>query len=295
MKLEEGVLTLHQSDISHYMKCPEQFRVVNGLHPGAVWEPVDGGRIETDAATVGTVLHAVIEEDLNTRFVRVRDAIKFGMDYFHQLLGEYLESGVEYRTESFGADPSKPMAQIKFLIENWFRSDERRYWMSRNPDGYETEWSFDIPFVTFDNPNVIREVRLAGQADVLDLDGNRILDWKSASRAYQRWEKQRWEVQPTVYTYAGVHENKIKLNKGGFAQFDYRVFVRGQNNDCQELTVWRGNGQWGWLVTLVDNIVKVMESDAEMWPLRDDHALCGPKWCPVWSSCKGLFVDEEWR
>lgn len=295
MKIENGTLWLHQSDISHYLKCPEQFRQTNGLMPGGLWVKPEGGKVETDAATVGTVLHAVIEQDLKEPFGKLAAATKYGMLWFRDLIDQYLTDEVEYRTESFGADPQKALDQIKFLIENWFRSDERQYWLHRDQSGYIPEWEFDIPFITISNPKTIREVRLAGQADIMDMEANRVLDWKSASRPYQRWEYQRWGVQPTVYTFAGVESGLIVPDADGFAQFDYRVFVRGKDKDCQEVTVYRGNGQWGWLTMLVNNIVNMIESDAETWPLSDDHALCGPKWCPVWSTCKGAFVDEQWR
>jgi len=139
---------------------------------------------------------------------------------------------------------------------------------------------------------VVRAVRLAGQADIVDRYTNRMIDWKSSGREYKRWEKQRWAVQPTVYTYAAHREGLITPFEQG-CRFDYGVFIR-RGKESQQLTVWRSFGQWEWLARLCDNIATMFGSPLTQWPLRDDHALCGPKWCANWSECKGQFIEEDW-
>jgi hypothetical protein len=134
---------------------------------------------------------------------------------------------------------------------------------------------------------------LAGTADVLDTYSHRLVDWKTTSRRYERWEKQRWAPQPTIYTYAAAELGLLDRHGSGY-QFDYRVFNH-KNNELQEVTVWRDQGQWSWMVQQVSHMVDMIESDMPRWPLRDDHALCGPKWCPIWDQCKGMYVQHpEW-
>jgi hypothetical protein len=292
MRLNDGVLTLHQSDISHYLKCPEQFRLANGIGPNATWTPPEGGRMESDAATVGTSLHAVIEADLREPFPTVSSAVEYGRRYMGGLVAEYIDQEVEYRTESFGDDPAKALQELKFLIESWMNSQERVYWSVR--DGYKTEQYMEVPFVTRSDDHPIREIHLAGTSDLIDIELNRVVDWKSAGRPYQRWEHQRWAVQPTVYTFMAADQGLIVPNGDGLYRFDYRVFIRGNKQEVQEVTVYRGSGQWGWLTKLVNNIADMMESNAETWPLSDDGWWCGPKWCPFWASCKGAFVEGDW-
>lgn len=295
MNLDDGTLTLHQSDISHYITCPEQFRLVNVINgPIEDWEKTDEHRVETDAASVGTNLHSVIEHDLDDPFTTLGEAIEWAESDFGQMIARYIKDDVQYRTESFGGDPDKTLRAVRNLVESWYTSTEREYWLGRNPKTYRLEHEFNVPFVTRTSDR-IHTVRLAGTMDVLDTQNNRVVDWKSASREYQRWEKQRWAHQATVYTFAGVEEGLIVPNGDGLIQFDFKVFVRGSKPvEAQTVTVWRGPGQWGWLTQLVNNIADMIESDASVWPLRDDHALCGPKWCPMWDSCKGAFVTEDW-
>lgn len=293
MKFDDGVLTLHQSDISHFITCPEQFRVTNGLGP-LVQVDGDQYRSESDAATIGTCLHAVIEHELTgSRFKNLEAALRWARDWMGETITGYIRDEVDYRTESYGGDPGRTLQAVNLLVESWYQSKERKYWLSRDPKSFQVECGFDVHFV--DRPGqVISEIRLAGTPDIVDIGENRVVDWKSASRTYQRWEKQRWAHQATVYTFAAADVGLIQPNGDGLYRFDYRVFERGKVVEAQEVTVWRGVGQWGWLTQLVNNIADMMESDAEVWPLRDDHALCGPKWCPIWNQCKGQFVADDW-
>lgn len=300
MRLKDDTLWLHQSDLSHYVTCPEQFRVSNGIQPRRPGESItitdDTYRVESDAATIGTCIHAVIERELRKGPFANLGALKtWAKGWMGRQIMEYMEAEVEYRTETYGGNAARIMAAVYNLCESWWASKERDYWMHRDHDSYYVEHEFDVEFVTRPENKLIRQVRLAGTADIIDLQENRVLDWKSSGRAYQRWEKQRWAHQATVYTYAAAEEQLISANGDGLYRFDYRVFLRNNKVDePQELTVMRGPGQWAWVTSMVNNIADMMESDANQWPVRDDHALCGPKWCPIWNDCKGAFVSEDW-
>ena len=295
MKLDDGVLTLHQSDIGHYIMCPEQFRVVNDIGPYAEVPDSDPIRVETDAASIGTCLHAVIEKDLSDPFTNFPEMLGWGSNRFGQMIQQYVDDGFEYRSETYGGDPARTLGALQMLIKSWYNSDERMYWMQRDRSSYIVEEYFNVHFVSRPEGKTIREIRLAGTPDIIDVQENRVVDWKSASRSYQRWEKQRWAVQPTCYTYAAADQGYIKPNSDGLYKFEYKVFERKNKQvQAQTVDVWRSQGQWAWLTKLVNNLADMVESDAECWPLRDDHALCGPKWCPIWYDCKGSFVDEDW-
>lgn len=294
MNYGDGTLVLHQSDISHYITCPEQFRLSNGIGPlvdtsGETW------RSESDAALIGSCIHAVIERELSKGPIKTLAAARtWARNWIGKEISYFMENEIDYRTETYGGDPDKTLRAVDLLVESWWFSTERDYWLHRERDSYMVEAEFDVPFVTRPDTKIIKRVRLAGTSDIIDLQEHRVLDWKSASRSYQRWEKQRWAVQPTVYTFAAAEMNWIRPNSDGLYRFDFRVFERGKRTEAQEITVLRGPGQWAWLTKLVNNIADMMESDAAEWPLRDDHALCGPKWCPVWYQCKGAFVTEDW-
>lgn len=293
MKADGTTLWLHQSDIESFRNCPDQFRIVNGVLPGGDFEKVPELRLETDAATVGTCFHAMVEHDIGNGFTRLTDAQRWAKDFMTSLLSEYTMNGTEYRCETFGADPAKALTALAGLTKMWFNCAERKDWkdLSDQPGEIELEWKFDVPFLQ-NLTGRYTDVRLAGTADVLDRHGNRLIDWKTASRKYERWEKQRWAVQPTVYTYAAGVLGEIEPFAEGY-RFDYRIFNRKYLNDPpQEVTVWRSQGQWSWLVEQVTRMVKMVESNLDEWPVRDDHALCGEKWCPVWAQCKGSYMEH---
>lgn len=296
----EGTLWLHQSDIGHFMTCPDQFRVVNGIQPGGLFEKVPEFRVETDAATVGTVFHAVVEHEIGgNRFQRATDAVRWAKNEMGNRVLQYTVDGTEYRTESFGSNPTKALHILAKLVETWFASDERKYWLAiakDHPDCIHLEWEFDVPFIQGREGHLYHTIRLGGTADVLDTYNHRLVDWKTTSRKYERWEKQRWAVQPTVYTYAAAQLGLLDRHGEGY-QFDYRVFNHKYNDpEPQAVTVWRDQGQWSWLLEQVNKMVMMIESDLTEWPVRDDHALCSPKWCPIWDSCKGMYVTHpEWR
>lgn len=293
MKSEETTLWLHQSDIEGFRNCPDQFRIVNGILPGGDFEKVPELRVETDAATVGTCFHAMVEEDIKCGFKNLSQAQAWARDFMTNLIDGYGMNGTEYRNETFGADPTKALAALAGLTKMWWDCAERKFWkqLGDQPGELELEWSFDVPFLE-NLSGRYKEVRLAGTADVLDRYNNRLIDWKTASRKYERWEKQRWAIQPTVYTYAAAHLGEIEPHGEGY-KFEYRVFNRKYLNDPpQEVTVWRSQGQWSWLVEVVTRMVKMIESDLAEWPVRDDHALCGEKWCPVWDQCKGSYMEH---
>ena len=298
MDINGSTLTLHQSDIKHFITCPDQFRRVNGILPGGNWDPGVDIRVETDAATLGTVFHKVLETDIVKPFPSETDAVRFAKNVLGETIMEYTLSGVEYRTESFGGDPIKQLDTLAMLTERWYRSDERAHWVElydHQPEHIQLEWKFKVPLLerpgkTFDT------VLLAGTADVLDTYTNRLVDWKTSSRKYERWEKQRWDQQATIYTYAAAQEGLLQRGEEGY-RFDFKVFNHRYNDpEPQTVEVWRDQGSWGWMIQQVSNMVTLIESDLEVWPLRDDHALCGPKWCPVWADCKGTFVSHpKWR
>ena len=116
MKIPEGepdTLVLHQSDIKHFLSCPDQFRVVNNVTPGGDFNKDPGMRMETDAASVGTVLHSVIEHDLRVGFKSLSDAERWAKNEFGNLVFSYVTDGLTYRTESFGDDPVKTEWNVK--------------------------------------------------------------------------------------------------------------------------------------------------------------------------------------
>jgi hypothetical protein len=153
--------------------------------------------------------------------------------------------------------------------------------------------SFDVPFIK-NRQGRYTDIRLAGTMDVVDLYNHRLVDWKTSGRDKQPWEESRWNVQATVYTYAAAELGLLKPHDDGNFHFELIVFNHKNNEpEPQHVQVLRSENNWAWLVEVVSQMVTQIESDLPIWQMNDQHALCSPVWCPVWSDCKGKYISGE--
>lgn len=285
MRFDEDGIHLHQSDLKNH--CLEKLR----LDTMAV-----GPRMETDAATVGTVLHATIEEELrNGAFDAEVNACGWAAGNFVATLEDYQARGCAYSMSTFG-DMNRALQALHNLVASWYRSDERTLLLS-STQPMHTEWQFDrkfadIPVKKFGKKAEDIPVYLAGTADLIW--DNMVWDWKSAGSEYRQWEKQRWDRQPDVYTWAAHDAGLIVPDSEGLFTFEFKVFVRkAAPCDVQTVTVRRSPNHWLWLGDIISRLVNLaynMGLDRE-WPLDDQHVLCSPKWCSYFDMCKGSRVS----
>lgn len=286
LRIEKDGYHVRQSDVETYLACPEQLRLKMVVD--------DGSSHETDAAVVGTVLHKVIENEIGGLvYGTLGECKKFGAETFLQMLETFAADPLcSYSAASFGTH-TRALELLGNLCEAWYNSDERATLLCYPPEQLSTEWNFDRLFIT--RPEEKPDIYLAGTSDLVF--DNMVWDWKSTSsmRSYTPWEKQRWAVQPTVYTWAASDAGLVVPNSEGLFRFDYKVFVRGKPTAPQTVTVYRSENSFAWLAQIVLNMVNMAEKMGtdDPWPLNDHSALCGPKWCPFWSSCKGAIIDGE--
>ena len=253
MKIRDNGVVLHQSDLKSH--CLEQLRL------GFVAE---GPRMETDAATVGTVLHSVIEHELRgSPFDNEGDAIQWGAEQYVQVLETYKDAGATYSMGTF-ENHTRALAALGWLVRSWYHSPERFDLLYKEHDSLLSEWSFDLKFadVLVPTGNIKRKfqevpVYLAGTADIVY--NNRVQDWKSASSEYKQWEYQRWGRQPDVYTWAAAKSGLIQPDKDGMYYFDFKVFVRRNEVRLPDtVTVKRSENHWAWLEVLVTRVVTLI-------------------------------------
>jgi len=179
MRIDAQGIHVHQSDIKSWLNCGEQVRL----------KQLATGTFETDAATVGTVTHALIEAEITEGFFdNEHDATAWAAHHFLHVLEEYAAKGATYSRSSFDTD-IKALKVIERLAGSWYRSDERAYLWERGDTDVLPEWNFDVPLGLSFQGN---DVYVAGQADLL-LVNEALWDWKTASQSYKRWEKQRWD------------------------------------------------------------------------------------------------------
>lgn len=237
-------------------------------------------RVESDAANVGTAVHAVIETNLDLWVDG--DALSWS-------------DSIELFNHEFSTLMLDPDFQFIKYTERSARTFGERctgafyeHVLPTLPQQGRNETKFVLPFVEDDD----RVIELSGAIDRID---EIIRDWKTnGSRKYEEWEYKRWGLQPTVYTWAALALGLVDfpvVNAGdvdgpidGPIPFEYVVMSA---SGVQRFTVYRGKPEWDFLKAKCVRIAKLIEAELDEWPLQDNHALCSPRWCPAWSACKG--------
>lgn len=245
--------TFRQSWLKTATICPERGRrELNGTMPDR----------ESDAAAIGTAVHAGIEAFLKGELGRYKDAVDLACDKFNDI-----EQHPSFTWSKYSHRTAQD--RISTYLAHWWGIKEQF-------TPLEVEWTFKKKFYEDDE----RIIYLSGTVDLVDKRLG-LIDWKtSGSGTYDTWEYDRWAVQPTVYTWAR-HGSETAQHP-----FTYCVMHR---DGVQQFTVWRSPSDWQWLTQRAIAFAKLIELNLSEWPMHDDHALCSAKWCPAWSSCKGAF------
>jgi hypothetical protein len=251
--------TFRQSELVTWTMCPEQFRLNRaGLMP----------RQETEATAVGTSVHAAIEAVLKGEATHTT-----GMD----VALETWESMIPNIDRWVKASPQQCAVQVANCYSSWADTVYPAL-----PPIERVEAEFNVPLYEDDQ----RVIRLSGTMDAVDADGT-VWDWKTAARAYEPWEAERFKIQPTVYTYGA---------RVGFGienpTFAFAVMVkRAKPVEAQIVRVQRDQGHWDWLTRQAISLAVAIEAELPVWQLNDQGWHCSPRWCGAWDSCKGAHVE----
>lgn len=291
MRVDDNGLHLRQSEINDWLLCPERFRRRMQEEYAAELLGMVPINMESDAALVGTAVHHAIETELDDMPHRVTELVEVASNYYTVMADKFEnDPATQFTTHTFGT-VDKALASVEHLINMWHQSSIRFELLYETDERLLTEWEFDVPFCEVDS----LPVYLTGTADLV-IPNSKIIDWKTAGQKYQRWEKQRWAVQPTVYTFAahsaGYFDDMDRI------PFDFWVLQRG-GKQAQQVDCWRSVGHWEWLAEQITPMVAAIVEAANImwqnpWQKNDQSALCSAKWCPFWSTCKGLHVPEGW-
>ncbi len=272
-----------QSWLNTYFDCPERAR-------REAYGEVD--RVETDAANVGTALHYAAE-----------DAIA--------LLGEGILLDPYEVQDLWQKHWDQRNAELDIEFVKRTPAASQRYGL-RAAEAFGaqvlphlTPFATEIPFGPFVlHEDEQRVITATGTIDYIDAVHG-MIDWKTASRPYEPWEKQRWAIQPTTYKVGGatvIPDLKSPWHDGPYngpmGIWHYAVFPEAAQVKTQWIKCERIHDGWdGWLVNQLLPIAYQLEAtergDLPVWPLRDQHALCSPTWCPSWDTCKGMTLSAD--
>lgn len=278
----QRTITVRQSWLNTYMDCPERARrYAARIDP----DPPN------DAAATGTATHAAIEAAINAVIAgKPMHTLDDMLQTWHaefDTLCEFGEHGQQLRWVK--RNYAQCVAYGEDMVGRFHADVYERL------DPHATEVGFGpIPLGVSANG---WSVSAQGSIDYVDRQMG-LVDWKSASRAYQPWEKRRWAIQPSVYLAAW---EAMDADHQGWTfcpeVFNYVVFpdTTKQSDRIQFIPVTRASAQVGWLVDQVGRIAAMIEALGfdTPWPTRDQHALCSPKWCPSWDGCRGQFLGDD--
>lgn len=264
--------TFRQSSLKTLDNCMELARMeMSGLVP----------RTESDAASVGTAFH--LGAELVLRDLRdtgqplpLAAAIEVAQDEFSTLMATPDFRWIQLREG--GA-----RAFIEKALTRWYIDVLPRL----QPLHMELQFG---PLTLYEDSE--RVIVVTGTIDYIDAVLG-ILDWKTANRKYERWEYQRWAIQPTVYTWAAHELGAVSVGADGRIPFTFMVAMKKKDVEIQEVAVTRHEGDWEWLRRRALAAARLIEAELPQWPLNDNGWWCSSKWCPVWSACKGATRHED--
>ncbi len=251
---------VRQSSIKTADMCMERFRTdIYGLNP----------EVHTDAATLGTVCHAVAEDALLARKAGKDESLE-GMlsafDYYWDEHGPLIQKWGTYK-------PEKVQGIGYARLQSWhdeIYNGER--FGPLEPVGVELD--FDKIFFEDDE----RVVNLRGTIDLVEEDC--VWDWKFPSRDYakSKWEYERWDVQSIAYCWATDIQN-----------FRYGIT---HPTGVSYIELERDQSHTDWLRQKVLALCQYVESTSRgPWLLGDNGWWCSEKWCSNWARCKGATEE----
>lgn len=261
---------LSQSGIKAVEICPERGRrSLLQLHP----------RTYTDSTAMGEAVHLAIEVDLQSRIdgqggFYVADLCDMAYEHFDEVMAEDGSRFVKIKTVGTVRNCIGKMVQAWALQVLPFLSPQA------------VELHLGPTTIHEDDERVIQ---LEGTADYLDAVTG-LADWKTTSRPWNRAEHQRWDVQPTVYTWL---LNACKEDMGcDSIVSDWTWHVFQTNGDYEKIETTRGPADWVWLKQRCQTIVMQLEADMPRWFENDTHWLCSEKYCEAYAACKGLHMGD---
>lgn len=256
---------MRQSELSSYIgTCSEQVRRDRA-------EPEM--RRETDAAAIGTACHAAIQTAIDLTYAGgtpvLGDLVSVARKEF---------ATIEQMPNFFWVshDAEKASKYITAAVTRFYNE----VLPTLHPMG--TEIPFRRLVLHEDDQRIIYA---NGTIDYHDYKVG-LVDWKTASRKYQPWEKQRWNLQSIMYPWAAKQIGELQKNDPW--DFTFIVFVHG--GDIQTIKVERTELHHQWMKQQALQMAYQVEANLPTWNMNDNGWWCHGKWCPHFAGCKGALI-----
>lgn len=262
--------TFSQTFLSNAQKCPEQARAI-------YFREAKSG--PTDSTALGTACHEGWEYGLYEKQAGNTASVSELVDVTHHALdniGEWKYTKMSRKTV---------YDMVPRLMEGWHKD------ILPVAKPARIEQKFRVLLYSGKH----RDIYVNGTIDMID-DEYDPWDWKTASRPYERWEKQRWAIQPTVYSYAIEHLFNEWAEVGKLSkEIDFTYGIVMYDGTTEIMHVQRNQEHVDWLKQQCSQLAWNIEHKIKPWALNDSGWWCGPKWCPKFAECKGAhIVSEGW-
>ena len=254
---------IRQSWLGDMTICPERARL-GQIRPEF--------RTGSDATIIGTSLHAGIESVLDGRSSEFGDMLKaVGTEYATLEQTNYKKTNI---------DPDKIPAYLESMSLAFYDGI-----LPHVEQGGKVEHKFTSSLGFTINGYA---VYVEGTMDYVTPSGV-IWDWKTASRQYNIKEKQKTNIQASVYADACV---SLGLAPEYPVDFRFGVMVRQEKPKSQIVSIVRTEAHGQWLRQYIRGAVNTAMNNGyeNNWIMNDSSALCSESWCSFWSICKGAFV-----
>lgn len=252
---------VRQSWLKDAMMCPEKGR-------RAIINP--DWNTPNELTAFGTGVHAAAEARLLGQATNRQQMIECAINEFKELDTDSLR-WVRYQRHEL-------LPLFELAVDAWLDN----IYPEVDGDILGVEHNFTYKIGEFEFRGV--PVTMYGTGTIDLVTTTQLWDWKTASRRYKPAEKQKQDVQSTMYGGAAV--------AAGWAEwpltFNFGVMVRGKL-DAQIVPVDRDASHFEWMRRTIAALARqhlALSTDVE-WPMNDTHYLCSDTWCPFWSVCRG--------
>lgn len=240
-------------------------------------------RTNNDSAAMGTAVHAGIESVMTGK-VDPKDAHHVSVRKLEQLRDE----GIKVTN----TDPSTWEDLVRSMTNAWVTGV-----LPEVPYGGHSEKKFEYSA----NASVLGyELWFEGTMDYASTQG--LWDWKTAARKYSLLEKQTQSIQASIYAgwaLSGQADMDVAQDENGSIEFTFGVMIRNMKGESQLVRIKRNSAHVMWVTeqakTLVRSALALRDDDGgfhSSWLKNDQHFLCSDRWCPWWSVCKGVFIQD---
>lgn len=238
-------------------------------------------RTTNDSAVMGTAVHAGIEAVLTNK-IDARDA-------HHVSVAKLNHIKETENVKVTNTDPSSWEDLVRSMTNAWVSGV-----LPEVPLGGKSEHKFEY----FSNTNVNGySLWFEGTMDYMHDTG--LWDWKTAARKYSLLEKQTQSIQASIYAGYALSTGDVSLDAEGNVDFTFGVMIRNMKGESQLVRIKRSSAHVMWVTeqatTLVRLALAMREDDGfnKPWLKNDQHFLCSARWCPWWSVCKGVFIQDK--